>query len=104
MVVLKILLQLQKVLKVEYVDPANLVYSYTEDPNFEDIYYVGEVKTIPINELKKEFPNLTDEDLKAIEAQSIHSDGYANNRSINQSTIIMIKIKYKFYILIIKLI
>ena len=66
--------------KVEYVDPANLVYSYTEDPNFQDIYYVGEVKTIPINELKKEFPNLTDEDLKAIEAQSIHSDGYANNR------------------------
>ena len=24
---------------VEYIDPANLVYSYTEDPNFEDIYY-----------------------------------------------------------------
>jgi hypothetical protein len=31
--------------KVNYVDPANLVYSYTEDPNFDDIYYVGEVKT-----------------------------------------------------------
>ena len=28
---------------VEYVDPANLIYSYTEDPNFEDIYYVGEL-------------------------------------------------------------
>ena len=66
--------------KVEYVDPANLVYSYTEDPNFQDIYYIGEVKTIPINELKKEFPNLSDEDLKSIEAQAIHSDGYSNTR------------------------
>ena len=35
--------------KVEYVDPANIVYSYTEDPDFQDIYYVGEIKTIPIN-------------------------------------------------------
>ena len=45
-------------IKVEYVDPTNLVYSYTESPYFEDIYYIGEVKTIPINELKKEFPDL----------------------------------------------
>ena len=33
---------------VDYVDPANLVYSYTEDPNFEDIYYVGEVKDLSL--------------------------------------------------------
>ena len=45
--------------KVDYVDPACLVYSYTEDPNFEDIYYVGEVKSISIPELKKQFPYLT---------------------------------------------
>ena len=31
---------------VDYVDPANLIYSYTEDPHFEDIYYVGEVKPL----------------------------------------------------------
>ena len=49
------------------VDPANLVYSYTDDPNFEDIYYVGEVKSISLEELKKQFPNLTQEDLKQIE-------------------------------------
>jgi hypothetical protein len=42
---------------VEYVDPANLVYSYTESPYFDDIYYCGEVKNIPINELKKQFPH-----------------------------------------------
>ena len=52
---------------VEYVDPVNLVYSYTEDPNFEDIYYVGEVKSISLEELKKEFPYLTDKDLEEIQ-------------------------------------
>ena len=44
---------------IDYVDPANLVYSYTESPYFEDIYYVGEVKTIPVNELAKQFPHLS---------------------------------------------
>ena len=52
--------------KVEYVDPASLVYSYTESPYFEDIYYVGEVKEIPINELVKQFPDLKHEDLEDI--------------------------------------
>ena len=37
---------------VDYVDPANLVYSYTDDPNFEDIYYVGEVKSLSLEEIK----------------------------------------------------
>ena len=26
---------------IDYVDPANIVYSYTESPYFEDIYYIG---------------------------------------------------------------
>ncbi len=30
---------------IEYVNPANLVYSATDDPNFEDKYYVGEIKS-----------------------------------------------------------
>jgi hypothetical protein len=51
---------------INYVDPANLVYSYTEDPNFEDIYYVGEVKSVSLEELKKQFPYLTDSDLEEI--------------------------------------
>jgi hypothetical protein len=38
---------------VEYVDPANLVYSYTNDPNFEDIYYVGEIKSMTLAEIKQ---------------------------------------------------
>jgi hypothetical protein len=52
--------------KIDYVDPANLVYSYTESPYFEDIYYVGEVKEIPVNELVKQFPDLKHEDLEDI--------------------------------------
>jgi hypothetical protein len=52
--------------EIKYVDPANLVYSYTESPYFDDIYYVGEVKEIPINELVKEFPELTGDEIKEI--------------------------------------
>ena len=58
---------LQEGVTVEYVDPANLVYSYTEDPNFEDIWYVGEVKGISMAELKKQFPHLTPSELEEIE-------------------------------------
>ena len=63
---------------VDYVDPANLVYSYTEDPYFDDIYYVGEVKTIPINELVKQFPHLSVEDLKEVNQQGYKRSGYYN--------------------------
>ena len=52
--------------KAEYVDPVNLVYSKTDSPYFEDLYYVGEVKELPINELVKEFPDLTESEIKEI--------------------------------------
>jgi len=52
---------------VDYVDPASVVYSYTEDPNFEDIYYVGEVKNLSLSEVKRLYPQLTDDDLKEIQ-------------------------------------
>jgi len=52
--------------KAEYVDPTNLVYSHTESPYFEDVYYVGEVKELPINELVKQFPKLSEEDIKGL--------------------------------------
>ena len=51
---------------IKYIDPANLVYSHTESPYFDDIYYVGEVKELPINELVKEFPELTESEIKEI--------------------------------------
>ena len=52
---------------IDYVDPANLVYSYTEDPNFEDIYYVGEVRSVTLEEVKMQFPHLTEKELEEIE-------------------------------------
>ena len=68
-----ILIQLNGV-TVDYVDPAYLVHSYTEDPNFEDIYYVGELKAITLSELKKEFPHIDDDELKRIQAQCLVID------------------------------
>jgi hypothetical protein len=84
---------------VEYVDPANLVYSYTEDPNFEDIYYVGEVKSIALEELKKEFPNLSDDELKEIE-QYPGNANYTRNyygQDSNDNTIQVLYFEYKTY-------
>jgi hypothetical protein len=85
--------------KVEYVDPANLVYSYTDSPYFEDIYYVGEVKQIPINELAKEFPFLEHEDLEKITKTS---GRYANgsHRGVNdddQNKVEVLYFNYKTY-------
>ena len=66
---------------IDYVDPANLVYSYTNSPYFNDIYYCGEVKTLPVNELIKQFPHLTQEDLKEITNYNNQNQGkYDNNR------------------------
>ena len=71
---------------VDYVDPANLVYSYTESPYFDDIYYVGEVKTIPISELKKQYPGLTQDDLDKIKSQgSQNLTGGWNRSEINDN-------------------
>ena len=70
--------------KVEYVDPANIVYSYTEDPYFEDIYYFGEIRTLPINEIVKEFPELTEKELKDLTKSSHQTTGFYN-RSLAES-------------------
>jgi hypothetical protein len=56
--------------QVSYVDPANIVYSYTEDPFFQDVFYWGEIKTLPITELLKIDPTLTREQLQEISMYS----------------------------------
>jgi len=66
--------------KIDYVDPANLVYSYTDSPYFDDIYYVGEVKTIPVNELAKEFPHLSESDLEDIMKNKSYNRSNYNSR------------------------
>jgi len=71
---------------IDYVDPADLVYSYTESPYFDDIYYVGEIKTIPINELAKQFPHLEESDLKEIiSSRSLYTNNsYKNANSYDE--------------------
>ena len=63
---------------IEYVDPANIVYSYSESPFFDDLYYVGEVRRITITQLKKQFPELTQEQIEDLESkyQSSNYDRY----------------------------
>ena len=83
---------------VDYVDPANLVYSYTEDPNFEDIWYVGEVKYINLSELKKEFPGLTDAELEKIQKYpSNNSYNYQFNGRNDGNSIGVLYFEYKTY-------
>lgn len=74
-------------IKVEYVDPADVVYSYTYSPYFDDIYYVGEVKSVTINELKQQFPELTDEDLKELTKQGVQTSA-SHNRFINEDSVL----------------
>ena len=85
--------------KVEYVDPSNLVYSYTDSPYFEDIYYVGEVKEIPINELAKEFPRLTESDLEDIHKlyNPSNSTKYRSQGSQDKNKISLLYFNYKTY-------
>ena len=88
-------------LTIKYVDPANLVYSYTDSPYFEDIYYVGEVKTIPVNELAKQFPHLTESDLDDIMKNKNTSRNNHNTRwSVNKednNTVQILYFNYKTY-------
>ena len=73
-------------IKVDYVDPANVVYSYTEDPYFKDTFYWGEIKTIPITEVLKIDPTLTNEDLEKISQYSQSWYDYYNTAAIYENS------------------
>jgi hypothetical protein len=88
---------------VDYVDPAYLIYSYTEDPYFQDIYYAGEVKFVPLNELKKQFPDLSEDQLSQIQQQGSQNYGVWNNNVSNgnnnrdQNIVQILYFNYKTY-------
>jgi hypothetical protein len=84
---------------VEYVDPASLVYSYTDDPNFEDIYYVGEVKSLSLEEIKKQFPDLTQADLEEIQQYAGNNNYRTNfyNYDYDTNLIQVLYFEYKTY-------
>jgi len=67
--------------KISYVDPANVVYSYTEDPYFKDCFYWGEIKTMAMTELLKIDPTLTKEQLQEI---SMYSKGWYDYYNVSQ--------------------
>lgn len=74
-------------ISVEYVDPANVVYSYTEDPYFKDCFYWGEIKTIPIAELVKIDPDITNEERQKIASYSQAWYNYYNNAQYYENSI-----------------
>ena len=81
---------------IDYVDPANLVYSKTESPYFEDIYYVGEVKHVPINELVVQFPYLTEQDIKEISETNNYDKGnYNTHRDYDNNQVQVLYFNWK---------
>ena len=86
---------------IDYVDPANLVYSHTDSPYFDDIYYVGEVKSIPVNELAKQFPELTEGELQDImKNKSFNRNNNSTRFSIDKednNTVQVLYFNYKTY-------
>jgi len=88
-------------IRVEYVDPANVVYSYTEDPYFKDCFYWGEIKTLPIAELVKIDPDITNEDMEEISKYSQSWYDYYNvaamyeNSMFSRDTCTLLYFNYK---------
>jgi len=82
---------------VDYVDPAYCVWSYTEDPHFDDIYYVGEVKSITIPELKKEFPNISNEELERIQKYPGNRRMIRGFENYDYNTVQVLYFEYKTY-------
>jgi hypothetical protein len=87
---------------IDYVDPANLVYSYSDSPYFDDIYYVGEVKSIPVNELAKQFPHLSESDLEDIMKNKTFSRNNNTTRfsydKEDNNTVQVLYFNYKTYV------
>jgi len=82
---------------IDYVDPAKLIYSYTEDPNFEDIYYVGEVKQLTIAEIAKKFPHLSEQDLDRIQKTKGTRNQLYGWQTYDENTIQVLFFEYKTY-------
>ena len=74
-------------IEVDYVDPANVIYSYTEDPYFKDCFYWGEIKTVPISELIKIDPTLTREDMSKISKYSQSWWDYYNTEQFYENSL-----------------
>jgi len=88
-------------IKIEYVDPADIVYSYTESPYFDDLYYVGEIRRVSLVELKKQFPYLTEEDIKDIEGTGsnmmLYNKSFAASDAEDTNHVYVLYYEYKTF-------
>jgi hypothetical protein len=90
-------------IKINYVDPSDIVYSFTESPYFDDLYYVGEIKKISIVELKKQYPNITDDEIATIEKNGYGSGHLLYNKSYgaidgdDEGFVYVLNFEYKTY-------
>ena len=89
-------------INIKYVDPADLVYSYTESPHFDDIYYVGEIRRVSVVDLKKQFPHLTEEDIRRdVEGQGtnvkLYNKSYAGKDNEDDAYAYVLYFEYKTY-------
>jgi len=82
--------------KIKYVDPVDIVHSYTDSPYFDDLYYVGEVERVSVSELKKRFASLTDEDIKEIEDNHSTGDFYRTQKT-GDNFVYLLNFEYKTY-------
>jgi hypothetical protein len=82
---------------LNYVDPADIVYSYTDSPYFDDIYYVGEVRRTTIAELKKQFPELTNEEIGLGSNHLVYNRPYGNSETNDRSYVYVLDFEYKTY-------
>lgn len=83
----------------QYVDPVDVVYSYSDCPYFSDIYYVGEVRKMPISGLKKNFPHLTNDDVKEIEDTMSGNPTGVNtiDKDLDSGYVYVLNFEYKTY-------
>jgi hypothetical protein len=81
----------------EYVDPENWIHSPTEDTNFKDCYYFGEVKTVNVTEIKKIKPEITKEELEDISKSSQRWAQHQGNggESFDKNTTTLLYFCYK---------
>ena len=88
-------------IKIDYVDPADIVYSYTESPYFDDIYYAGEIRRVSVVDLKKQYPELTNDDIKEIEGTGsnalLYNRTYAYSDAEDTNHVYVLYYEYKTY-------
>ena len=88
-------------IKIDYVDPADIIYSYTDSPYFDDLYYVGEVRRVSIVDLKKQYPHLTNEDIKEIEelngGSKIYNYFYPSQDNADSNNVYVLYFEYKTF-------